>query len=293
MNIQVFSNINDSHAATGYKGRTSLPVFHIFTIEDTYPDTRSVMPPYRFDFYQVVLLENSSDAILEVNAEGVANLSDSLTFASPQHVLAWVRGAAQRGFILYFKEEFLSHHPTPVLDEFPYFRLTEINLLRLDGQEKETLRGHFERLLETFHSAHPYRVQMLQALLLVLLFDCKRLYEQQQTTLKQTSPKHALAYRFQQFVNQHFLTQKTVEAYASLLAVSPDYLSQTVKATTGKTPHSLIAERVLLEAKRLLTYSDLSIAEIADYLGYAEPTHFGRFFRRYLGLSPHVWRQQQ
>lgn len=62
---------------------------------------------------------------------------------------------------------------------------------------------------------------------------------------------------------------------------------------TGKTPHNLIAERILLEAKRLLTYSDLSIAEIADYLGYSEPTHFGRFFRRYLGLSPHTWRQQQ
>jgi AraC-like DNA-binding protein len=293
MRIQVFNDINDSHAATGYTGRTDLPSFHIFTLEDTYPETRTVMPPYTFAFYQVVLLEHSDDAVLNINAEAIAPLSDSVTFASPAHVLAWVRGTAQRGFILYFKDEFLAHYPVPISDEFPYFRLTEINLLRVNGEEKQTLRNHFAQMLTLFHSLHPYRVQMLQALLLVLLFDCKRLYEIQQQTMKQTSPRDALALRFQHFVNQHYLTRKTVQAYADLLAVSPDYLGQTIRATTGKTAHRLIAERILLEAKKLLTYSDLNIAEIAQHLGYDEPTHFGRFFRRYVGTSPRTWRQHQ
>jgi AraC-like DNA-binding protein len=132
----------------------------------------------------------------------------------------------------------------------------------------------------------------LQASLLVLLYECKRLYDLQQQTIKQASSRNALSFRFQQFVNQHFLTRKTVEEYAELMGVTPDHLSQTIKAATGKTAHSLIAERILLEAKKLLTYSDLNITEIADYLGYSEPTHFGRFFRRYFGLSPMAWRRQ-
>lgn len=293
MHIQIFDDINESHRATGYHGRTDLSAFHIFTLEDTYPTTRTVMPPYRFNFYQVVLFEHADDAILNMNAEAVANLNDSLTFASPEHVLAWVRGGAQRGFILYFKEEFLAHYPTSVQDTFPFFRLTDINCLRVPVDAKHALRDYFARLLTMFQSAHPYRVQMLQARLLELLFDCKRMYDIQQHMDKQIAPRDALAFRFQHFVNQHYLTKKTVQEYANLLAVTPDHLGQISKATTGKTAHRLIAERIVLEAKKLLMYSDLTIAEIADYLGYAEPTHFGRFFRTYVGTSPLAWRRRQ
>ncbi|MCB0154474.1 MAG: AraC family transcriptional regulator [Anaerolineae bacterium] len=293
MPIKVFSEINESHAATGYQGRTDLPAFHIFSVEDTYPETRQVMPPYTFAFYQVVLLENSNDAKLHSNTREIATLSDSVTFASPEHVLAWVRGEAQRGFILYFKEEFLAHYPTPVQVEFPFFRLTEINMVHTDATGKQGLYDYCRQLLAVFHSDHPYRVQILQSLLLALLFECRRLYDLQQQSLKGVPPQNALVFRFQQFINQHYLTIKTVEAYAQLLNVSPDYLGQTVKEVTGKTPSNLVRERILLEAKKLLIYSELSVAEIADYLGYSEPTHFGRFFRRYTGVSPLAWRQRQ
>ena len=57
--------------------------------------------------------------------------------------------------------------------------------------------------------------------------------------------------------------------------------------------HRLIVERVVLEAKKLLTYTDLNAAEIAHFLGFDEPTHFGRFFRRYVGTTPLAWRQAQ
>lgn len=293
MTIQVFSDINASHAATGYPGRTDLPSFHIFTVEDTYPHTRAVMPPYRFEFYQIVLLENSADASLEMNSQPLGDLSDTLLFASPEHVLAWVRGQAQRGFILYFKPEFLAQLPHHIPDEFPYFRLNELNVISVTDADKQGLRDHFTRLLDCFTSQHTYRVPMLAALLLTLLYDCRRLHDQQGQTLQQASPQYALTLRFQHFVNQHYLTRKRVSEYADLLAVSPDYLGQAVRAATHRTPLDFIAERVLLEAKKLLRYTDLNISQVAAYLGYDEPTHFGRFFRRHTGQTPLDWRQSQ
>lgn len=290
MQIQVFEDINASHAATGYPGRTDLAAFHIFTVEDTYPHTRQVMPPYRFNFYQIVLLENSSDALLNMNTQPLDDLSDSLLFASPEHVLAWVRGEAQRGFILYFKDEFLAHYPRLMSAEFPYFRLNDLNFIRVQADDKTILRDHFSRLQRLFTSQHPYRVPMLGAYLLGLLYECKRLHDQQTATLQQSSPQQALTFRFQQFVNQHYLTRKKVSDYAALLAVSPDYLGQVVRTSTHKTPLNFITERILLEAKKLLRYSDLTVTEIAHYLGYDEPTHFGRFFRRQTGQSPADWR---
>ncbi len=293
MAIQFYAGINASHAATGFSGRTDLPAFHIFTVEATYPSTRQVMPPYRFGFYQLVLLEQSGDALLTMNTEALTELSDSISFASPQHVLAWVRGAAQCGFILYFKEEFLNPHLHPVEAHFPYFRLNAINFLHVGRDDKQRVRTHFRQLSEAFGGDHPYRVQLLQSLLPALLFECKRLYDAEEQSAQTADVAESIAFRFQQFVDQHFLTQKTVAAYADLLALSPDYLGQIVKAATGRPPSALIADRVILEAKKLLHHTELSIAEIADYLGYSEPTHFTRFFRRHVECTPLAWRRQQ
>jgi AraC-like DNA-binding protein len=64
-----------------------------------------------------------------------------------------------------------------------------------------------------------------------------------------------------------------------------------VSSTLGQKAHDLIADRLLLEAKKLLRYTDLSIAEVADYLGFEEPTHFGRFFKRKFALTPLEYRR--
>lgn len=52
-----FDDINQSHEAMGFAGRTDLPDFHVYTLEETYPSTRKLMPPYTLRFYCVMLLE--------------------------------------------------------------------------------------------------------------------------------------------------------------------------------------------------------------------------------------------
>lgn len=293
MQIQTYNDINESHAATGYHGRTDLPGFHIFPMADTYPSTRQVMPPYRFNFYQIVLFEHAPDATLSMNTRVQQRLSGGLFFASPEHVLAWIRGKAQRGYILYFKDVFLPPYLRHVTHEFPFFHITELNSLQLEGENARSLPDHFDRLLRTFNTPHSYRVELLQAYLAALLYDCKRLYDVQEHHLQQRTPQQALTFRFQQLVNQHYITRKMVSDYADMLAVSPDYLGQAVKTVTGKTPLTIISERILLEARTVLAYSDLNISETAAFLGYYEPTHFARFFRRQTGLSPQAWRRNQ
>ncbi|MEO0564421.1 MAG: hypothetical protein AAF125_20115, partial [Chloroflexota bacterium] len=64
MQITTYHSINESHRATGFPHTTNLPGFDVFRIEDTYPHTRRVMPPYRFNFYQMVLFVEAVDASL-------------------------------------------------------------------------------------------------------------------------------------------------------------------------------------------------------------------------------------
>jgi len=293
MDVLFFDDINASHAATGYPGRSDLPGFHVFTLEDTYPHTRPVMPPYRFDFYQIVWFKDAPDANLQINTRALRGLSQTLSFASPDHVLSWVRGEAQRGFIVYFKAAFLLGYPHPILPTFRFFAPDTASLVPVTPPENATLQGHFQRLLDVFNASHPYRVPMLQAYLLALLFDCRRLYDDAEETQRQQSPGDALTARFRQLIPQHYLVRKQVRDYADLLAVTPDYLGQVVRASTGKTPSKLIAEHLLLESQKLLLYTDLNIGEVAVQLGFNEPTHFGRFFRKQTGQSPGSWRDAQ
>lgn len=285
-----FDDINQCHEAMGFTGRTDQADFHVFTIEETYPSTCKAMPPYTLRFYCITLLENSHDAILEINARQIEERSDTLAFQPPGHVSSWVRGEAQRGFILYFQPEFLDHYPISLDADFPFFSLNEMNVLPLSSEEKVTARDHLTRLIHTFTSQHPYRIPILQAQLLAFLFDCKGLHEHYHANQERRAIKPTLAIRFQQLVNYHILTHQSVQEYAELLHVTPNHLSQTVAKTFGRQANEIIADRLLLEAKKLLRYTDLTIAEIADYLGFEEPTHFGRFFKRHMSMTPRSYR---
>lgn len=285
-----FDDINAAHEAMGFTGRTDLPNFHVYTLEETYPSTRQAMPPYTLRFYCTMLLEHADNAVLELNTTRPDVLDCTISFQSPGHVSSWVRGERQRGFLLYFQPEFLSHHPTPLVDEFPFFRATEINVLPLSDRRSETLRDHFARLCQTFGDDHPYRTSILQAQLLALLFDCKGLYEQHWLP-QQASTRPALAARFVQMVEQHYLTRQSVQAYADLLHVTPNHLSGVVSSALGRTASDVIAARLLLAAQKFLRHSDLPITEISDALGFSEPTHFSRFFKRHAGQTPRQFRQ--
>jgi AraC-like DNA-binding protein len=99
-----------------------------------------------------------------------------------------------------------------------------------------------------------------------------------------------LSDRFRQLLEHHFLTDQTVQAYADLLGVTANHLSQRVKAATGLPAGALIRQRLLLEAKRLLVHTNQSVQQIAEFLSFPDPSYFGRFFKRESGQSPIAFR---
>ena len=79
--------------------------------------------------------------------------------------------------------------------------------------------------------------------------------------------------------------------YADLLFKSPKTLSNLFHKYGEKTPLQVIHNRVLLEAKRLLLYSDKTLEEITHNLGYTDSEHFSKFFKKHEGLSPRLFRK--
>jgi AraC family transcriptional activator of pobA len=94
-------------------------------------------------------------------------------------------------------------------------------------------------------------------------------------------------------VEQHYREQRQIGFYADRLAMTADRLNTHVKRATGVTAGHLIRHRILTEAKRELVFTARAVAEIAYDLGFADPSHFGRFFRKQTGTTPQAFREAQ
>lgn len=104
------------------------------------------------------------------------------------------------------------------------------------------------------------------------------------------NPTHALFMRFRQAVEKDFTNIHTVAGYAEKIGVNSKYLANVVHECSSHTPLQLINDRILLEAKRLLRYSDKKIKDIANDLGYEDPSYFVKFFKRQTGMLPTEFR---
>ena len=101
---------------------------------------------------------------------------------------------------------------------------------------------------------------------------------------------------YQKFINKLEASYKenlSVEDYASSLAISSKQLNRIVSNIVGENTSNIIKNRKLLEAKRLLSYSTLSILQIVDELGYTDSSYFNRVFKKAFGMTPLAFRKSQ
>ena len=148
----------------------------------------------------------------------------------------------------------------------------------------------FETLASEFRAAHPGRVQALQAqaTLIVLWFLRHRgagLAQQRHAPMRDT-----LVQRLLQLVEAHFREHQPLAFYAAKLGVTPDHLSRSCRSVTGQSALDLVHGRLLLEARRLLAYTPMAVADIGAALGYDDPAYFSKFFARSVGEPPSTYR---
>lgn len=97
---------------------------------------------------------------------------------------------------------------------------------------------------------------------------------------------------FKSLLAKNFRTIKSPSEYAQLLNISPSYLTEIVKVSTGFPVSHWIHREVMMEARRLLYFTDLSVKEIAFSLGYEDHTYFSRLFKKVITVSPGQFRSE-
>lgn len=148
----------------------------------------------------------------------------------------------------------------------------------------------------------PYGDAAVAAYVFIMLFE-KNKYEspppkewtgmETLTENNAPSPAAGIVLGFRSLLEVHFGEQWRISDYCKALGIRPDQLIQACKHMVGATPSTLIHERLILEAKRLLIYSIVSVTEIAYELGFSDAAYFSRFFRRQIGTSPVEFRRSR
>ena len=99
--------------------------------------------------------------------------------------------------------------------------------------------------------------------------------------------------QFTELLGEHYKHERSVGFYARQLCITPKYLTTLIKRISGKSVSEWIDNYVILEAKTLLKYSNLSVQEIAYYLNFPNQSFFGSYFKRNAGMSPSQYKAKK
>lgn len=170
--------------------------------------------------------------------------------------------------------------------EYPFFSLqAQQPSLKLPDDVFSALK----KLVEAYDSSQGFAsAEAQKSMIRALLQLVKPPFEQaQQLPSAPTSLQ-----RFMMLVSQHFNEKRNVADYAEMLHITPNYLNELCSENLGVTAKALIEEQVMLEIKRLLFHTDLSIKEIAYQLNFDDPSYFVRRFKEKTGLTPAAFRTE-
>lgn len=167
-----------------------------------------------------------------------------------------------------------------------------VSALNLEiGRDRQYLDFLFDSLSREYMHSEAGRELALESWINILLTWLQRRSLEKKDTTEFRSKGHVSFSRFSNLVEQHYHEQWSVQKYAEELGVSVVRLNTICQQLCQQTALQFIHQRLLLEAKRNLLYTVMSIASISDRLGFNEQAYFSRFFKRLTGATPNAFRQ--
>jgi len=264
------------------------------TLEDAIAQRYHRPHPHSHPFFQAFLMSGRGGFMHDFREMAIRR--PTLAFTTPGEVHAVKLTPGLKGIFLSFTQEFMDDQSPPPsrLLEFPFFFAPERPpVLPLDARAAAEFDGWFGAMLEEFEAGLRGAAEVIRAFLQIALTRAARLYlERHRPAFDEASRPSRLVRAFRLAVENRFAETTSLAAYAALLQVTPNHLNDTLREKTGRSAGALIRQRRLLEAKRLLSHSDLTASEIGYRLRFRDPSYFGRFFRQGAGMTPAAFREE-
>jgi len=252
------------------------------------------LEPYRTTSYAIGLVLDGNKK-LNINLDSYEITAPGLLMMGPELIRQWEDDANHIDIIaIFFTEDFITSGLSDIffLKNFTYFEKTGSNYLKLDTKQFILFEKLFEQIELKHKTKDNNKIDVIRSYLHILLHEVDEVYIRYSKTKKQNfSQAENYTRKFKDLLVHDFINHREVQYYADKMFITSKHLSQILKDQTGKTASEWINEMVILEAKVLLQNKDYAIAQISNQLNFANPSFFGKFFKRNTKISPKEYRK--
>lgn len=285
------NSVSELHSFLNIK-KTTHPLVSVIKLDDLGCEiTDDVKLVYNFF---TVNLKKNFDGKIKYGQQYYDFDDGTMSFFAPKQTFSIEGNSSQKaeGWMLVFHPDFLQSYPLAKrIKEYGFFSYSTNEALHLSDQEEiviygimQNLQQEIERMIDNFTQ------DLVISHIDLLLNYCNRFYNRQFITRKKVS--NDLLTKFEEHLESYTQDEKpTVQYFAEKLSVSPHYLNDMLKNTTGQTTQQHIQNKLIEKAKELLSTTNLSVSEIAYQLGFEYPQSFNKLFKNKTEMSPLEFRQ--
>ncbi len=264
----------------------------IVLLEDNKAGSQGI--PLRFNYY-ALLLRLKGVSKRTVNQFDYLIKPQSLQLINPESVFSFKDSSdVAKTYVLLFDKVFIEEDnlTKEAMDSLLKFHKQHQEDVHLEMSQFSQVLNIYELLDSELRAKKSDYKSMAKMLINQLLYLLKREKSKSNSTPKQTRAEQISA-EFLSLVQEHYWHKKSLKEYALLLEITPKHLSETIKETLNHKALYYIHMRLIKEIQYLLCFSDMPIKQIAHALNFKTLSEFGRFFKRYEGISPREYRLRE
>lgn len=248
--------------------------------------------------------------IIGVGTEGETSLTsnlqefrlkkDSLFIFSPKHILQVQSNNRFKAHLIVIAPDFLKRINIDTKRMMPLFlQFGSLPCMELTQAESQSLRSFISMVEQELKGSETdFSSEIIGGLIAATIYKVGDILTHYLTEHPEVdSPIHNRAEeyfrQFTELLGEHYKHERSVGFYARQLCITPKYLTTLIKRISGKSVSEWIDNYVILEAKTLLKYSNMSVQEIAYYLNFPNQSFFGSYFKRNAGMSPSQYKAKK
>ncbi len=240
--------------------------------------------PHKHDGYFELICILEGEGFHQVDLNTYPIKPPELYFLKPDQLHCWQFTSIPKGYVLLFREEYFNE-----LEEAPIISLirTMNETSRVSVESSVFMKFVFEELNNAFEQPNSFSKDLINGYLRSIFSKIIKDSNARPATQKNAT---TLFQNFQKLIIEHSSELHLVTQYASILHTTPQNLNALTRKNTGKSASKLISDHLILEAKRIILHTDLTMSEIAELLHFNDTSYFVRYFKRIVGTTPYQFR---
>ena len=250
----------------------------------------------RFNYYTIILV-TEGNGILKTNFSDFSFQENTLMSFSLYQPFMLTSDKHIKGYVVHFHPDFFciyKHQKQVSCDGILFNNIYQPPGIQLNSSETEDFCNLLEQMKKEMQNADTGQYELLVSYLKIFLINATRLKARENPETKKLFSQKEEPFVLQKLkdaIEVHYATKHSASDYADLLRVPPKVLAKMTKTYYNKTLTDLIAERIVVEAKRELYLTDKPVKMIAYELGFNDEFYFSRFFKINADVSPQFFRE--